>query len=104
MSTNTIITKDGTQIFYKDWERISPSSSATASRSIPTPRMTRRSSWPPGAIAPSPMTVAMVDGPASLGWTILPLLLLDTVIGIVGGGYWWIGKFLFVFNYQREKI
>jgi uncharacterized membrane protein YgaE (UPF0421/DUF939 family) len=44
-------------------------------------------------------------GPASLGWTIPPLRLLDTVIGIVVGvGGWWIGKFLFVFNEQREKI
>ncbi len=44
-------------------------------------------------------------GPASPGWTIPPLRLLDTVIGIVVGvGCWWIGKFLFVFNYQREKI
>jgi uncharacterized membrane protein YgaE (UPF0421/DUF939 family) len=44
-------------------------------------------------------------GPASLGWTIPPLRLLDTVIGIfVAVGCWWIGKFLFVFNGQREKI
>ncbi len=44
-------------------------------------------------------------GPASLGWTIPPLRLLDTVIGIVVSlGCWWIGKFLFVFNDQREKI
>jgi uncharacterized membrane protein YgaE (UPF0421/DUF939 family) len=44
------------------------------------------------------MVVAGV-GPASLGWTIPPLRLLDTVIGIaVGVGCWWIGKFLSVFN------
>ncbi len=44
-------------------------------------------------------------GPASLGWTIPPLRLLDTVIGIVVAiGCWWIAKFLFVFNGQREKI
>jgi len=44
-------------------------------------------------------------GPASLGWTIPPLRLLDTVIGIVVAvGCWWIGKFLFVFNDLREKI
>jgi uncharacterized membrane protein YgaE (UPF0421/DUF939 family) len=44
-------------------------------------------------------------GPASLGWTIPPLRLLDTVIGIVVAvGCWWIAKFLFVFNDQREKI
>ena len=49
-------------------------------------------------------TVIMVVaglGPASLGWTIPPLRLLDTVIGIiVGVGCWWIGKFLFVFKYR----
>ncbi len=53
-------------------------------------------------------TVIMVVaglGPASLGWTIPPLRLLDTVIGIiVGVGCWWIGKVLFVFHDQREKI
>jgi uncharacterized membrane protein YgaE (UPF0421/DUF939 family) len=53
-------------------------------------------------------TVIMVVaglGPASLGWTIPPLRLLDTVIGIVVGvGCWWIAKVLFVFNDQREKI
>ena len=53
-------------------------------------------------------TVIMVVaglGPASLGWTIPPLRLLDTVIGIVVGvGCWWIGKVLFVFHDQREKI
>ena len=53
-------------------------------------------------------TVIMVVaglGPVSLGWTIPPLRLLDTVIGIiVGVGCWWIGKVLFVFNDQREKI
>jgi uncharacterized membrane protein YccC len=44
-------------------------------------------------------------GPASLGWTIPPLRLLDTVIGIVVAvGCWWIAKFLFVFHDQREKI
>ena len=44
------------------------------------------------------MVVAGI-GPSSLGWTVLPLRLLDTVIGIiVGVGCWWIGKFLFVFN------
>jgi uncharacterized membrane protein YgaE (UPF0421/DUF939 family) len=44
-------------------------------------------------------------GLASLGWTIPPLRLLDTVIGIVVGvGCWWIGKVLFVFHDQREKI
>jgi uncharacterized membrane protein YgaE (UPF0421/DUF939 family) len=38
-------------------------------------------------------------GPAGLGWTIPPLRLLDTVIGIVVGvGCWWIGKVLFVFH------
>ena len=53
------------------------------------------------------ITVIMVVaglGPASLGWTIPPLRLLDTVIGIiVGVGCWWIGKVLFVFHDQREK-
>ncbi len=44
------------------------------------------------------MVVAGI-GPSSLGWTVPPLRLLDTVIGIiVGVGCWWIGKFLFVFN------
>jgi uncharacterized membrane protein YgaE (UPF0421/DUF939 family) len=44
-------------------------------------------------------------GPASLAWTIPPLRLLDTVIGIVVGvGCWWIGKVLFVFHDQREKL
>ena len=41
--------------------------------------------------------VAAGIGPASLGWTIPPLRLLDTVIGIlVGVSFWWIGKLLFV--------
>jgi uncharacterized membrane protein YgaE (UPF0421/DUF939 family) len=44
-------------------------------------------------------------GPANLGWTIPPLRLLDTVIGIVVSvGCWWIGKVLLVFNDQREKM
>lgn len=48
--------------------------------------------------------VAAGIGPASLGWTVPLLRLLDTVIGIiVGVGCWWIGKVLFVFNDQREK-
>lgn len=43
--------------------------------------------------------VAAGLGPAGLGWTIPPLRLLDTVIGIVVGvGCWWIGKLLFVFH------
>lgn len=53
-------------------------------------------------------TVIMVAAglsPANLGWTIPPLRLLDTVIGIiVGVGCWWIGKVLFVVNDQRKKI
>ncbi|HEX6555914.1 MAG TPA: FUSC family protein [Ktedonobacteraceae bacterium] len=52
-------------------------------------------------------TVIMVVaglGPASLGWTIPPLRLLDTVIGIVVGvGCWWIGKVLFVCHDQRVE-
>ena len=47
-------------------------------------------------------TVIMVVaglGPASLGWTIPPLRLLDTVIGIVVGvGCWLMGKVLLVFH------
>jgi multisubunit Na+/H+ antiporter MnhB subunit len=43
-------------------------------------------------------TVVMVVaglGPASLAWTIPPLRLLDTMIGIVVGvGGWWIAKLL----------
>ncbi len=43
-------------------------------------------------------TVVMVVvglGPASLAWTIPPLRLLDTMIGIViGVGGWWIAKLL----------
>ncbi len=50
-------------------------------------------------------TVIMVVaglGPASLGWTIPPLRLLDTVIGIVVGvGCWWIGKVLLVFHDEQ---
>lgn len=46
--------------------------------------------------------VAASLGSASLAWTIPPLRLLDTVIGIVVGvGCWWIGKVLFVFHEEQ---
>lgn len=52
-------------------------------------------------------TVIMVAaglGPASQGWTIPPLRLLDTVIGlVVGVGCWWIGKGLIGFHDHRGK-
>ena len=56
-------------------------------------------------ITTSVIMVSAGLGPASLAWTIPPLRLLDTVIGIVVAvGCWWIGKFLFVFHDLREKI
>ena len=38
---STIKTKDGTEIFYKDWAQASPSSSLTAGRSVRMPGMRR---------------------------------------------------------------
>ena len=38
---STIATKDGTEIYYNDWARASPSSSATAGRSARTPSRIR---------------------------------------------------------------
>lgn len=50
------------------------------------------------------MVVAAL-GPSNLRWTIPPLRLLDTVIGIlVGVGCWWIGNLLFFFHDKREEL
>ena len=55
----TITTKDGVEIFYKDWGRVSRSCSATAGRCRPTTGTTRCCSFCAMAIASSPMTGAV---------------------------------------------